>query len=171
MCLCKNLWKHLVYFPNPKSIQSSRNRKKEVKNKQQRKRRRKPGWRALAWLQRSWGCCVSASCEAERRWFLLMSDFNVFFHVLFIRAETVCARFISLCVIWSDFSTKSKFGIFRIYTRGFCLLVSSGLHVYLCNLCLSGSGKFQMCAGNALFELPLQEHHLCARISPCPGLN
>lgn len=47
---------------------------------------RKPGWRALACLQRSGGC-VSASCEAERRWFLLMSEFSVFFHVLSIRAE------------------------------------------------------------------------------------
>lgn len=75
-----------------------------------------------------------------------MSDFNVFFHVPFIRTETICAWFISLCVICSDFSMKPKFGIFRINTKGICLLVGLDLHVYPCNLGLSRTGKFQLCA-------------------------
>lgn len=98
-------------------------------------------------MHRSRRCCVSASCEAERRrWLLLMSDFSVFFKVLFTRAETICAWFISLCIICSDFSMKPKFDIFRINTKGICLLVGLDLHVYLCNLGLSGTGKFQLCA-------------------------
>lgn len=73
-----------------------------------------------------------------------MSDFSVFFHLLFIRAETVGAWFISLCVTRSDSSMKPKCGVFGINTKGICLLVSSDLRVYLCELGFSGTGKFQL---------------------------
>lgn len=75
-----------------------------------------------------------------------MSDFSVFFHVLFIRAETVGVWFISLCVTRSDSSMKPKCGVFGINTKGICLPVSSDLHVYLCELGFSGTGKFQLWA-------------------------
>lgn len=80
-----------------------------------------------------------------------MSAFNVFFHVLFIRAGAVGAWFISLCVTCSDSSMKPKCGIFRINTRGICLLVSLDLHVYLCKL-------FFQEQANSSFELCLEMH-------------
>lgn len=89
----------------------------------------------------------------------------------------MCAWFISICVICSDFSIKTKEVSLRLTAvihEGYLLADQfKSLSLHLQNRIFQEwvNYSFVLHVGNKPFEMPLQEHCLCAWISMCLRLN